>query len=170
MSMETPIKYFIIGQTDTKTVLTEFTTNNVTSTTKKQASQIFQKVCKTASEKGFEGRNKITGKGENYYFKVDQPNILYLTLVDANYTERFIYKMMDDITEDKIPLMVDEGGKELNSQGRQALKAIIDKYQDIKNINKIAAIQSDVDSVKSDLQKNIAKVISYFLFFIFTPF
>ena len=159
MATETPIKYFIIGITDTSTVLTEFTTNNVTSTTKKQAGQIFQKVCKSAnSDKGFEGRNKITGKGENYYFRVDQPSTLYLALVDANYPERFIYKMMDDINDDKIPLMVDEGGKELNSQGRQALKAIIDKYQDVKNISKIAAIQSDVDNVKSDLQKNIAKV------------
>ena len=65
--------------------------------------------------------------------------------------------MIDTISEDRIPLMIDESKKELNMQGRQALKAIIDKYQDVKNINKIAAVQSEVDSVKSDLQKTVAK-------------
>lgn len=151
-----PIKYVLLGDCENSKLIAEFSAN-ASNTAKKQALQIFQRVCKTYNEKNYEGRNKITGQTENFYFKLEQPCTLYLVIADSSYVERFIFKMMEEITEDKIPLMVDETTKELNAQGRQALKGVVEYYQDVKNINKIAAIQSDVDSVKSDLQKNIAK-------------
>ena len=55
--------------------------------------------------------------------------------------------------------MINDETKELNPSGRQALKDLVNKYQDIKNINKIAEIQQDVDSLKVDMKKNINKMV-----------
>ena len=55
--------------------------------------------------------------------------------------------------------MINDETRELNPTGRQALKELVNKYQDIKNINKIAEIQKDVDSLKVDMKKNINKMV-----------
>ena len=55
--------------------------------------------------------------------------------------------------------MVNDETRELNPTGRQSLKQLIDIYQEPKNINKIAEIQSDVDSIKIDMKKNINKMV-----------
>ena len=55
--------------------------------------------------------------------------------------------------------MVNDETRELNPTGRQSLKQLIDVYQEPKNINKIAEIQSDVDSIKIDMKKNINKMV-----------
>ena len=55
--------------------------------------------------------------------------------------------------------MINDETQELNPTGRQALKDLVDKYQDIKNISKIAEIQKDVDELKVDMKKNITKMV-----------
>ena len=55
--------------------------------------------------------------------------------------------------------MVNDETRELNPTGRQALKALIDKFQDPKNVNKVSELQSDVDSIKVDMKKNINKMV-----------
>ena len=55
--------------------------------------------------------------------------------------------------------MVNDETRELNPSGRQALKQLIDVYQDPKNISKIADLQSDVNSIKVDMRKNINKMV-----------
>ena len=55
--------------------------------------------------------------------------------------------------------MVNDETRELNPSGRQSLKQLIDVYQEPKNINKIAELQSDVDSLKVDMKKNINKMV-----------
>ena len=59
--------------------------------------------------------------------------------------------------EENIPTMINDETGELNPSGRQALKELVNKYQDIKSINKIAEIQSGVDSLKVDMKKKIMK-------------
>ncbi len=61
--------------------------------------------------------------------------------------------------EENIPTMVNDETRELNPNGRQALKELVNKYQDIKNINKISAIQEDVDAIKVDMKKNINAMV-----------
>ena len=156
--MSTPhisIKYLLIGDADTAKIITEFSTIASPAKTKKEANQIFTKVCK--AEKKFDERNKITSKDENYFFTVTRPNIIFLILVESTYPERLVFQLIDNINEDKIPLMINDETKELNPQGRQALKALVDKYQDQKNFNKIAEIQSDVDEIKTDMKATISK-------------
>ena len=55
--------------------------------------------------------------------------------------------------------MINDETGELNPSGRQALKELVNKYQDIKSINKIAEIQGSVDLLKVDMKKNITKMV-----------
>ena len=67
--------------------------------------------------------------------------------------------MIQKINDEKIPTMVNDETRELNPSGRQSLKQLIDVYQDPKNISKIADLQSDVNSIKVDMRKNINKMV-----------
>ena len=72
---------------------------------------------------------------------------------------REMLEMIENIKEENIPLMVNDETKELNPQGRQAIKQLVEKYQDQNNFNKIAEIQKDVDEIKVQMKENIKKQV-----------
>ena len=158
MEDKTPIKYLLIGDSSTNKIITEFSSGNAQPKTKKEINQIFNKLCKTPNKK-LDERNKITSKNENYYFTFSHPDLIYLVLVNNEYPERYVFELIQKINEEKIPTMVNDETRELNPSGRQALKQLIDVYQDPKNISKIADLQSDVNSIKVDMRKNINKMV-----------
>ena len=88
-----------------------------------------------------------------------KPNYLFIILVNNQYPERYAFELISKIMEENIPTMINDETGELNPSGRQALKELVNKYQDIKSINKIAEIQSGVDSLKVDMKKNITKMV-----------
>lgn len=153
---EINIKYLIIGDLDTGKLITEFNANS--SHNKKEANQIFNKILKS-SERRFDERNKITAKSDCYYFTMTKPNLLFLIYATGKYPERFVFKLIDEINEQKIPSMLNEETKELDPIGRQNLKALIDRYQDFNNLDKIAEIQNEVDSIKMNVKENISAMI-----------
>ena len=155
---QTPIKYLLIGDSATAKIITEFTSGNASAKTKKEINQIFSKLCKTPNKK-YDERNKITSKNVNYFFTFCRPDLIYLVLVNNAYPERLVFQFIGKINEDNIPTMVNDETRELNPNGRQALKALVDKFQDPKNVNKISELQSDVDSIKVDMKKNINKMV-----------
>ena len=158
MEDKTPIKYLLIGDSSTNKIITEFSSGNAQPKTKKEINQIFNKLCKTPNKK-LDERNKITSKNENYYFTFCHPDLIYIILVNNEYPERYVFELIQKINDEKIPTMVNDETRELNPSGRQALKQLIDVYQDPKNISKIADIQSDVNSIKVDMKKNINKMV-----------
>ena len=158
MEDKTPIKYLLIGDSSTNKIVTEFSSGNAQPKTKKEINQIFNKLCKTPNKK-LDERNKITSKNENYYFTFCHPDLIYLVLVNNEYPERYVFELIQKINDEKIPTMVNDETRELNPSGRQALKQLIDVYQDPKNISKIADLQSDVNSIKVDMRKNINKMV-----------
>ena len=158
MDDKTPIKYLLIGDSSTSKIITEFTSGNAQAKTKKEINQIFNKLCKSPNKK-IDERNKITSKNENYYFTFTKPDLIYILLANNQYQERYVFELIDKINEEKIPNMVNDETRELNPSGRQALKQLIDTYQEPKNINKIAEIQSDVNAIKVDMKKNINKMV-----------
>ena len=158
MDDKTPIKYLLIGDSSTNKIVTEFSSGNAQPKTKKEINQIFNKLCKTPNKK-LDERNKITSKNENYYFTFCHPDLIYLVLVNNEYPERYVFELIQKINDEKIPTMVNDETRELNPSGRQALKQLIDVYQDPKNISKIADLQSDVNSIKVDMRKNINKMV-----------
>ena len=155
---KTPIKYLLIGDSSTNKIITEFTSGNALPKTKKEINQIFNKLCKSPNKK-LDERNKITSKDENYYFTFCKPDLIFIILASNEYPERHIFELIQKINEENIPSMVNDETRELNPTGRQSLKQLIDVYQEPKNINKIAEIQSDVDSIKIDMKKNINKMV-----------
>ena len=157
MEDKTPIKYLLIGDSSTSKIITEFSSDNF-QPNKKQINQIFTKLCKTPNKK-LDERNKITSKNENYYFTFCHPDLIYLILVNNEYPERYVFELIQKINDEKIPTMVNDETRELNPSGRQSLKQLIDVYQDPKNISKIADLQSDVNSLKVDMRKNINKMV-----------
>ena len=158
MSDSTPIKYLLIGDSSTNKIITEFTAGNAQSKTKKEINQIFNKLCKSTNKK-LDERNKITSKDENYYFTFTRPDLIFIILAQNDYPERYIFELIQKINEENIPTMVNDETRELNPSGRQALKQLIDVYQDPKNINRLSDIQSDVDSIKVDMKQNINKMV-----------
>ena len=153
-----PIKYVLIGEASSMKIITEFTSGNPNQKTKKEINRIFNKLAKLPNKK-YDERNKITSKEENYYFINLKPNLLFIVLVNNQYPERYVFELINKIIEENIPTMVNDETKELNPSGRQALKELVNKYQDIKSISKIAEIQQDVDSLKVDMKKNINKMV-----------
>ena len=158
MDDKMPIKYVLIGDSTTLKIITEFSTGNPTQKTKKEINRIFNKLAKLPNKK-YDDRNKITSKDENYYFMNVKPNYLFIILVNNQYPERYAFELIAKIMEENIPTMINDETGELNPSGRQALKELVNKYQDIKSINKIAEIQSGVDSLKVDMKKNITKMV-----------
>ena len=158
MDDKNPIKYVLIGDSSTMKIITEYSSGNVEAKTKKEINRIFNKLAKLPNKK-YDERNKITSKEENYYFINIKPNILFIILANNQYPERYVFELISKIIEDNIPTMINDETRELNPTGRQALKELVNKYQDIKNINKIAEIQKDVDSLKIDMKKNINKMV-----------
>ena len=158
MDDKTPIKYLLIGDTSCSKIITEFSSGNTQPKTKKEINQIFNKLCKTQNKR-IDERNKITSKNENYYFTFCHPTLLFLVLANNKYPERLIFELISKINEEKIPDMVNDETRELNPSGRQALKQLIEVYQDPKNVSKISQIESDVNSIKTDMRKNINKMV-----------
>ena len=154
----TPIKYLLIGDAETGKQITEYSNAGCTSQAKKIGNQIFQKVVKSPTKK-LDERNKIVSKGEIFYFILTQTNLIFLVLVEEKYPERLVFQMIENIKEENIPLMVNDETKELNPQGRQAIKQLVEKYQDQNNFNKIAEIQKDVDEIKVQMKENIKKQV-----------
>jgi hypothetical protein len=158
MDDKMPIKYVLIGDAASVKIITEFSAGNIDSKKKKEINRIFNKLAKLPNKK-YDDRNKITSKDENYYFMNVKPNYLFIILVNNQYPERYAFELIAKIMEENIPTMINDETGELNPSGRQALKELVNKYQDIKNINKIAEIQGSVDLLKVDMKKNITKMV-----------
>ena len=158
MDDKMPIKDVIIGDSITAKIITDFSAVNMDAKKKKEINRIFNKLAKLPNKK-YDERNKINSKDENYYFINIKPNLLFIVLANSQYPERYVFELINKIIEQNIPTMINDETKELNPTGRQALKDLVNKYQDIKNINKIAEIQQDVDSLKVDMKKNINKMV-----------
>ena len=154
----TPIKYLLIGDAETGKQITEYSNTGCSSQEKTIGLPIFQKVVKSPTKK-LDERNKIVSKGEIYYFIFTQTNLIFLVLVDESYPERLVFQLIETIKNEKITLMVNDETKELNPQGRQAIKQLVEQYQDQKNFNKIAEIQKDVDEIKVQMKENIKKQV-----------
>ena len=152
------IKYFLIGDLDTNKAITEYSTSSFASADKKSAGQIFKKLC-TTEERKFEERNIISAKENKYYFISYDPNILFLSFVDGTYPERLIFLMFEEIRAEGVLSMINDSTKELNSNGRQKLKEIIEKYQEREKVDKIGEIQNEVNELKVDVKKNIDKMV-----------
>jgi vesicle-associated membrane protein 7 len=157
MSKNQNIKNLIIGNIDTDQIITEYSLNS-SSESNKEIKKLFNKMLQKKQNLNVGGRNKINSNDQCYYYTI-LSNYLYLMLVKENYPERIVYKLIDKIEEDKIPLMINEKTNQLNSNGNQLLKKLIEEYQDLTKVDKIKDIQNDINDIKGDLKKGINKMV-----------
>ena len=152
------IKYFLIGDIDTSKIITEYTTNLVSVKEKKNATQIFKRLCKS-TERRYEENNIISGKDNKYFFTLFQPSIVFITYALNTYPQTLIFELFEDIKKNNILSMVNEETKELDPNGRQNLKQMIEKYQENERIKRFEEIKKDTDEVKIEVKKNINKMM-----------
>jgi hypothetical protein len=153
------IKYLLLGNTSTSTIMAEQIITK-SPQTQGDAKQIFDKMCKL-NDKRVDERGKIQGKNnETYYFTHITPSVFVLLLAQSSYQERIAFELIDSINKDSIHLLVDSRNGELTASGKQALKGLIDKYQDIQNISSIAAIENDVKDIKLEMNQNIKQIVN----------
>ena len=157
MSKNQNIKNLIIGNIDTDQILTEYSVNS-SSESNKEIKKLFNKMLQKKQNLNVGGRNKINSNDQCYYYTV-LSKYLYLILVIENYPERIVYQLIDKIQEEKIPLMINEKTNQLNSNGKESLKKLIEEYQDLTKVDKIKEIQSDINYIKSDLKEGITKMV-----------
>ena len=100
---EINIKNLIIGDIETENIIGEFSLSS-SQESNKEINALFSKMLKKKENLNIGGRNKINSKGECYYYTVISPSYLFLILVLENYPERIVYKLIDSISEEKIPL------------------------------------------------------------------
>lgn len=155
MSNTPNIKFILIGNIDTKQVIAEFVSVK-NDQMKTDSKLIFQKICSSPAKSNFKNRNKIQMSSGYSYFLTYPENRFYLVIAESSYPERIVYEMIEDIDRDNISLLTTEKG-ELNASGKQSLKVIVDKYQEINKVNRISEINADIDEVKLDMQINIRK-------------
>ena len=152
------IKYFLIGDIDTSKIITEYSTNLISSKEKKNASQIFNRLCKS-SERRYDENNIITAKENKYYFSLFQPSTVFITYALDAYPQSLIFELFEEIKNKNILSMINEETKELNPNGRQDLKQMIEKYQESEKLKRMEEIHKNIDEVKIEVKKNINNMI-----------
>ena len=151
-----PIKYLLLGDVVTNKIITEYSSTGDSNQIKKEINQIFAKICKSQIKK-YNERNKITSKDSIYYYLIENPNLIFIILVDEEYPEDLVFELIDKIKKDEITKMINEETQELNPSGRVELKNIIDIYQkknlnqnENDNENKIIEVNSNNNNVKGN--------------------
>ena len=152
------IKYFLIGDIDTSKIITEYSTNLITSKEKKNAFQIFKRLCKS-TERRFEENNIITAKDDKYYFSLYQPSTVFISYAINSYPQKLIFELFEEIKNKNILSMINEETKDLDSKGRQDLKQLIEKYQENEKMKRFEEIKKDIDEVKIKVKKDVNKMI-----------
>jgi hypothetical protein len=104
------VKYFLIGNIDTITIITEYSTNALGSKEKKNANQIFQRICKS-KERRYEERNIISAKENKYYFSLFEPNVVFKVYADASYPEKLKFGNFDEVRNENVLSMINEETK-----------------------------------------------------------
>ena len=152
------IKYFLIGDIDTSKIITEYITNLITTKEKKNAIQIFKRLCKS-TERRYEENNIITAKQNKYFFSLFQPSIVFIAYALDTYPQTLIFELFENLRKNNILSMINEETKELNPNGRQNLKQMIENYQANEKIKRFEEIKKDIADVKIEVKKNINKMI-----------
>ena len=152
------IKYFLIGDIDTSKIITEYITNLITTKEKKNAIQLFQRLCES-TERRYEENNIITAKQNKYFFSLFQPSIVFIAYALDTYPQTLIFELFENLRKNNILSMINEETKELNPNGRQNLKQMIENYQANEKIKRFEEIKKDIADVKIEVKKNINKMI-----------
>jgi hypothetical protein len=130
----TNIKLVIIGNSENKRIITEYIAveNNEI---KNEIHSIFD-ILFNKNKAYFNNKNKVKLDHGYAYFIVYPINRIYFIVTEINYPEKIVWDLIDTIDRENIYLLITENG-DLDLEGEQALKSIIDSYQDIDKLYKL---------------------------------
>ena len=136
------IKYILLADSKTKKTIYEMSINTIPNSII-EARQIFDKVLHTSK---INERNNLQGTDGIFYYSISESKILSILLATLDYPSRMVFKLIDEINKEKIPLQVNNNG-ELNNLGKKSLNNMLNKYQS-STINKI---QDEVDEIRIEM-------------------
>lgn len=149
--------YVFIGDIKSKKIMTEYSLEQSIKQHHKDANIIFEK--QWNGQYHLNQRNQLKANGDgDYYYIVTEPSLFFLVFAKSG-NETTVFKMIDNINQEHIPLMTNDIG-ELNAQGRQALKGVIGKWQSGSVLNQTSEIQEVVNSIRIDIKDNIDQIVN----------
>lgn len=156
MSQDNP-SYVFIGDIKRKKMMTEYSLEQSMKKHRKEANVIFERLYRTG-DYHLNQRNQLKANDDgDYYFIVTDPALFFLIFAKSG-NENKVFKMIDTINQEHIPLMTNDNG-ELNAQGRQALKGVIEKFEK-ENVSKTSEIQEEINSIRIDMKDNIEHIMT----------
>jgi len=143
------VKYFFLGNTIKKEIIGEIslTSNSKISETSKN---IFKK---QYTSKNTNLPNKIVKEEGVIYTKISIYGIFYLGLFSEESPEKSAFKLIEEIEEDNIHLLVNQKGI-LNDIGKNTLSDKMIQYNSPKN-DKIIEITEDINEINIEMKDNI---------------
>ncbi|KAG5181470.1 hypothetical protein JKP88DRAFT_263587 [Tribonema minus] len=98
------------------------------------------------------------------HFVADDSNRVYTVVTDKQYPARVAFALLDEV-QSKFLTKVGEkslSAKEdtLSRTMRSSFADICLKYDDVKNVDKLASVQGKVDAVKTKMEENISQMLA----------
>lgn len=109
---------------------------------------------------------RYTNEGEMscVHFVADDNNRVYTVVTDKQYPPRVAFALLDEVQS---KFLTKVGDKSLSAREgalsktmRSSFQDVCLKYEDIKNVDKLASVQGKVDVVKSIMEDNIQQMLA----------
>lgn len=181
------IYYFLIANQTTQKEIVSITDNSGSGNTISDFNNIVSKAKEILHSNEIQNkskRNRMSLENHKIYYIITQSNTFYLAAVRKNsfYCEQelLIFELFEDIDNQMIYKLVDKNG-ELTMVGRQNLKFLIEKYQDMKKDDssilkgpfgisietnesepksKILEVNSHINDITSGMKESVKNMIS----------
>jgi hypothetical protein len=151
------IYYLLLGELDTKSILYEVVIEKSNANVKSK--EIFNRMAqlKTTNSNIINQRNKIPSgdnwKNTYFYYYITENSVFIFLEANDKYPESQAAKFIDNVVQENIHLMTNDNG-ELNSNGKNKIKALLAKYQDNGNVG---VIQTDLDDIQLGMKDTLKR-------------
>lgn len=109
----------------------------------------------------FDERQKINTGSGSWFCKIDAKGIIYLVLAASNYPERHAYAMIQ-LLQNHLEKLTDYGNEDdtsLKFHAKATMNELCTKYNDLKKVDSISEVQSNLKEVQSKMEKNVRSMI-----------
>jgi Synaptobrevin/Regulated-SNARE-like domain len=109
---------------------------------------------------------RYTNEGDlcSVHFVADDANRVYTVVTDKQYPARVAFALLDEVQSKFLTKVGDKSlaAKEgsLSRTMRSSFTDVCLKYDDVKNVDKLASVQGKVDAVKSRMEDNISQMLA----------
>ncbi len=153
--MDGGIKYIFLGNLEKKVEIVDYPPNASKSIVE-NCRKIFDSLSGKKNYK-FEERVKVSDNFGDFHFTVLPSKTFYLVLAKTSYPEHEVFKLINELHDNMIYLLVTEKG-EISTNGKSKFKDIVDRK--MNGSGAIDRAQKDLNEVKIEMKKNITAAVS----------